>query len=992
MKKSLFLLALAIAMNLNAQVRISGELKKWHGLSLDFAGPEVSETDEYNPFMNYRLNVIFTHRASGKEYLVPGFFAADGDAANTSAESGNVWRVRFSPDETGKWNYRAEFRKGEGIAVSADEGESAGFMDGKKGSFKIATSDKAGRDFRGKGRLQHVSGHYLRFAETGEYFLKAGADAPENLLAYIDFDGDFATDGYKDNFVKDWGPHAGDWNEGDPTWQDGKGKGLIGALNYLASKGMNAFSFLTMNITGDDQNVFPYLDYEERYRMDVSRLDQWEIVFAHGQRKGLFLHFKTSEAENQLLLDGGDTGPERKLYYRELIARFGHHLALNWNIGEENGSWGKIKGQSTEQRRAVAQYIYDTDPYHHHLVIHNGQWYDDLLGEQSKLTGASLQTSKSDFSRVHAQTLRLYRESEEAGKPWAIACDEPGDATHSLVPDADNPNHDNARKNALWGNLLAGGWGVEWYFGYAHAHSDLTCQDWRTREKMWDQSRYALDFFRNYRIPFWQMRPSDDLSHSGDWVLAGGQSLASWYAVILLKEGGETLIDLPEGTFDYGWFNPHTGIGLNGLLHTGKIEGTKKVSLNAPDSRDWVLLIGPEGSLEASDPGLAPGTIELFSYYDFTISDKPAYVPAYKDNGNRVLAINAAEYRDKYAAAEARFPGPEGIYDVILSTLTETDGESSFRLLINGKEAGEFRNPEASEDYGQVRHRWSRISLKKGDELTLAFNSHSNGKIPEGEGFAFSRGRWRSLAFVSPGSAYTPFVDLDWTEPLPERDISYFEFDFDHGEATRFFEERDGLLVVEAEHFEQQSYDDVRKWYIMNERSEHEVRPDHDRNHYQGASGYAYLEVLPDTRKNHEEPLLRGENFTEDPGRMAVLYYAVWFNNPGRYYVWVRAYPTGSEDNGLHVGLDGKWPSSGQRMQWISKNGQWHWDSKQRTELIHTGIKYGIYLDVKEAGMHTIMFSMREDGFEMDKWLMSKDRDVLRYGDTSLGPDESPIR
>ncbi len=38
------------------------------------------------------------------------------------------------------------------------------------------------------------------------------------------------------------------------------------------------------------------------------------------------------------------------------------------------------------------------------------------------------------------------------------------------------------------------------------------------------------------------------------------------------------------------------------------------------------------------------------------------------------------------------------------------------------------------------------------------------------------------------------------------------------------------------------------------------------------------------------------------------------------------------------------------------------------------------------------MFSMREDGFEMDKWLMSMDKDILKHGDTGTGPDESPVK
>ena len=70
-------------------------------------------------------------------------------------------------------------------------------------------------------------------------------------MAYTEFDGQFGTDGQNDQFMKNWSAHVPDWNVGDPTWGQGKGKGLIGAINYLASEGQNAVSFLTMNIAGD---------------------------------------------------------------------------------------------------------------------------------------------------------------------------------------------------------------------------------------------------------------------------------------------------------------------------------------------------------------------------------------------------------------------------------------------------------------------------------------------------------------------------------------------------------------------------------------------------------------------------------------------------------------------------------------------------------------------------------------------------------------------
>ncbi len=337
--------------------------------------------------------------------------------------------------------------------------------------------------------------------------MKEGADAPENFLACADFDGGFKTDGINDELIKTWQPHVKDWKEGDPVGQNGKGKGIIGAVNYIASEGMNAISFLTMNINEDDRNVFPYTGYDERYCMDVSKLAQWEILFEQMDKKGIYLHFKTQEEENDKLLDGSELGVQRKLYYHELIARFAHHLALNWNLGEANN-------QTTAQRQAMAEYFYKHYPYKNHIVIHNGKYPDDLLGENSRLTGFSSQTHEEDFSSVHSEVFKCITVSYEAGKLWVVACDEPKDALHSSLPDEEDPEHDDARKNGLWGTRMAGG-GNEWYFGYGHPESDLTCQDYRSRDLWWDQCRTTLDFFESY-LPFDMMMPADDLTSAVD--------------------------------------------------------------------------------------------------------------------------------------------------------------------------------------------------------------------------------------------------------------------------------------------------------------------------------------------------------------------------------------------------------------------------------------------------------------------------------------------
>ena len=594
---SFYLLLTLFLLHGVAAQEITGEQKKWHKITMEFEGPETSEQAEENPFLSYKLNVVFTHSGTGQKFSIPGYFAADGDAGNTGATAGNRGKVHFTPNEIGEWTYEVDFKKGKWAAVRTSEKFKSGdFMDGTTGTFEIADTDKTGRDLRGKGFLLYVGERYLKF-QNGEYFLKCGSDAPENFLAYDQFDGTFQNDGHKDDLVKTWDAHLKDWNEGDPTWQNGKGKEIIGAINYLASKGMNAFSFLTMNISGDDQNVFPYVDYDTWDRFDTSKLDQWETLFEHADKHGMFLHIKTLEHENQGLLDNGGTGLYTKLYFRELIARFGHHLALNWNLAEETGAWTEMPPTfplDVAERIRLAEYVSSIDPYHHHIVIHNGNWFDGIYGPNTKFTGASLQTNMEDFSRVHQQTLRVLKEAKDAGKVWAVAVDEPGDAQHSLLPDAENPEHDNARKNGLWGAMMAGAWGTEWYFGYAHPHSDLTCQDYRSRDLFWDQGKICLEFFNNNKIPYWEMDSDDALiSSQGDYVLAKPGVMY----VVYLRNGGESTLDLGsfDNTFEVSWYNPRKG----GTLLKGKtktITGTGNQSLGLPPtkkerSKDWVVLI-----------------------------------------------------------------------------------------------------------------------------------------------------------------------------------------------------------------------------------------------------------------------------------------------------------------------------------------------------------------------------------------------------------------
>ncbi len=582
---------------------VSGQQKKWHKITIEFTDDSTyNEDGTPNPFLDRRLDVTFIS-PSAQTYVVPGYFAADGNAAETSATSGNKWQVNFSPNETGVWTFSASFREGSNVAVtypaSPSDG-SAGSIDGQSGNFTVTGNDKTGIDLRAKGRLMYDGTRYPKFTETGEAFLKAGADSPENLLAFSDFDNTTA--------FYDWSAHSGDWVSGDPQWQGTKGRNLIGAINYLSGKGMNSFSFLPMNVLGDGKDVWPwkggYLDVfdntandiDERRRYDVSKLAQWEIVFLHGQEKGMFLHFKLQEEENDQLMDGGALGTTRKLYCRELIARFGHHLALNWNIGEENT-------QTTAQVVDMMQYIRDIDPYDHLIVLHtkpNDQIlkYTPLLGSASEMTGVSLQIQDV---LTHDEIKQWIDASAAAGKQWVVANDEQGlptvgvatDATYSgdrgTVPD----NRETVRDEILYGTLMAGGWGVEYYFGASTGVKDLDGADWRSRDVKWDDAKHALDFF-NTHLPFTEMAGDDTLVTDPEAYCFA--KINDVYVVYTPDASVSNSIDLGNSgdTYTIRWYDPRSGGSLqNGSITSVVATGGNKNIGTPPNntSSDWLALI-----------------------------------------------------------------------------------------------------------------------------------------------------------------------------------------------------------------------------------------------------------------------------------------------------------------------------------------------------------------------------------------------------------------
>lgn len=579
---------------------IEGNFKKWQPVTITFDGPQVSEKDSINPFLNYSLITRFIHERD--TIPIHGFFAADGKAAHTGAASGNKWQVKFSPSDSGTWTFESQMLHGKGIAIKADGTTNTLWK--TKGTFEITPVDSLASGFYKTGRLQYTGEHYLREGETGRAFLKNGVGSPENFLAYHEFDGTFDNGGAAtptlNNGLHEYLTHVNDWEVGNPTWGNGKGKAIIGALNYMASKGMNSLYFLVMNEHGDGNDVWPWIAPDEQIQYDVSKLAQWEKVFTHMDGLGIAMNVFTQETENDTILNKGELGLERKLFYKELVARFGHHLGVVWNLGEETN-------RTSKQLKSYASYIRNLDPYDHPIAVHNhvrvtgkrmeGRPLDPIKETLTPLLGykdfeiPSLQMF--DTTEVHQEVKKWRDLSVKKNRPWVVYLDEIGHWDIGVTTDtAANNNYAQVMRTSLWGTLMAGGAGTSWYFGGLDTpNNDMAAENFRARDTWWGISSNAKKFFQDH-LPFWEMKGHDELlSNRKAYCLAKKDEIY----VVYLPKGETTELTIGDGAFTIAFYDPMEGGKLYDKQNEGwKITKPNSVELssyNGQSNKDWVIVI-----------------------------------------------------------------------------------------------------------------------------------------------------------------------------------------------------------------------------------------------------------------------------------------------------------------------------------------------------------------------------------------------------------------
>ncbi len=583
-------------------------VKLWEPLVLTFNGPEAMETAD--TFRNYRMDVTFSH--GERSVTAPGYFAADGDAANTGANSGDKWRVKFTPDAIGEWTYRVSFRTGEDIAVSSNpkEGKAVKPIDGQSGRFEVLPTVPDARGFFAKGQLRYVGEHYLQHQGTGEWFVKAGAGSPEDFLGYAGFDGTYdrgsnlPDDALGEDGLHNYAPHINDWREGDPTWGDGRGKGIIGALNYLAEKGCNTIYNVLITLNGDADTTWPWVDpveypegeapefeykrtkYSSLDVYDVSKLEQWDIVFSHMDRLGINHDTYLTEQENTTLLNGDQLGVETKLYFREMAARFSYHLSWRWNIGEEPHDV-RPPEMSEWMKYLQTINIYDHPVGHHCSGKRELRYdvYDPQLGKDY-MDAAFLQINED----YHQETLKYVKASREAGKKWVVPIDEPNRIL---------PGNDDMARESFWKIAMAGGEGLGVYVAYQlKDYTDITIEDFRRMESVWEVLKHGVDFFQipeiNRELP--KLVTQNELIRNGYCFAEKGNLYIVW-----TKHAAAVDLDLSDadGTYSVRWYDPRNGGGLQKTAND-TVEGGKPIYFGTPPTghNEWIVVVqrvGDEG-------------------------------------------------------------------------------------------------------------------------------------------------------------------------------------------------------------------------------------------------------------------------------------------------------------------------------------------------------------------------------------------------------------
>jgi hypothetical protein len=468
-----------------------------------------------NPFDPEEVDVhaIF-HSPSGKEIRINGFY----DDYNGA----NQWKVRFSPNETGKYTYR--------LYVNDQQ---------KTGSPETDSFRSLKSDHRGWIKQSDVNPRYFKHDDGSTYFA-VGVYSPwrNNRERFETFSK------YNANLFAIWDIGYGGFVNGTGIIEEELGKynqekcGRIDSLLSILEKDDIKLMFaiwphdlFSATVWATQWNKNPYSQL-----IDVVDVYSDSLVWEYQKKK-----------------------------YRYLIARYAHSRSWGiWElINEMNGTDGWAKGRHQEAYDWVEKaqkYFTENDPYQHPMTAsfsggfneYREPLYDIIdvpnlhlyprQGWALKYPEDSLRSSMYNYAWAARRFWDRYEKPSifgEAGAEWSYF-------------DRDSENYRINYHNVIWASLTNGLAGIPVWWDYTF----LKQQDW-------EQLSYLQKFVSDIDFASLPYRPAEATAAGADiYVMDAGNNAFGWIRSFEKDNAAGTTISISKhgkGNFTVLWYDTWRG-------------------------------------------------------------------------------------------------------------------------------------------------------------------------------------------------------------------------------------------------------------------------------------------------------------------------------------------------------------------------------------------------------------------------------------------------
>ena len=478
-----------------------------------------------NPFKDVVLNAVFTS-PSGKTYGFFGFYDGDGEGGQT----GNVWKLRFMPDELGAWSYTCSFSDG---------------SIGKSGSFKCTV--RAAKP--GPLCKDPADGRWLKFA-NGERFYPRGYYASEIFTAKSP---------HWENLIDTFFGQTYKYNLCCTIFWQGR---LLDSKNW---------------------NNLPYNGFYPTVDGDYTKLNiaAWQHVDEVLQRLescgAVWFNF-----DGFVPNVGGDMGPQlldfeaQKTYTRNVVARLGPYWNIIWNIAFE---WDEPQcfGDNPAAVSRLADYIKTIDPWGHLVAVHDEAYYT---------TGSEVIADlHTDFPVLQSDAGRSDSAVANSEKMQQFSGDWPVYAQEVCWEGTGKLNADQIRTGG-WGVVLGGGiLNYAEQFGGPNSGTPQNFGDGRALPYI----EIMFDFMES--IPYYRMKPHNEFVSDGGICFAAPGELYVIYIPAADDGRATTIKNLDNKNYNARWFNPRTADYTDITASPAALSQWTLPAAPEPAEKDWVCVL-----------------------------------------------------------------------------------------------------------------------------------------------------------------------------------------------------------------------------------------------------------------------------------------------------------------------------------------------------------------------------------------------------------------